>query len=317
MFGSIGKLGDTYLLSLRLVDARTGEVVKQSDAQQKGKAIDDLLGVLPGLASELFGRAATTPGNIAAGDSAAPAAPPGKPAAVDVPVKLEPAVLARMVVVTDGAGLFVAFDPERGLSDPFYAGNARALYAQRVYGGGSNGPDWSATFWEPRVTAGWMSTFERREGKFTLQCAKNAITFTPLDKAATAAFLGQATFHEPRWRRRAWAIARDDEGTWYFVDRTRDAEKIDSSDFRLFVGRKNKLQPLKVEDYIGDDGGQLWITPAGKFRVDVANRVAEWIERGVRTKLVFLEIEDQAQFAYSQLGVYKGEKLGTACDDRL
>jgi len=317
VFGSIGKLGETFLLSLRLVDAKTGEVVKQSEAQQKGKAIDDLLQALPGVASELFGRAATTPGNIAQGNTTATTTTFGKPATVDTPVTFAADVMKRLVVLTDGKGGFIAYDTERETSGTFYAGDANKLFAQRVYGGGRNGADWSATFWEPRVTSGWMSSFQSKEGKHTLQCAKNELAFTVLDAAARAAFLSKAAFFEPRWRRRAHAIARDDEGTWYFVDRTRDTDSFDTSEFRIFVGRKGKLVALELEDYIGDDGGQLWITPIGKLKIDDANKSAEWIERSVRTKLVWLDIEDNARFAYSQLGVYKDERLGTACDERL
>ena len=46
-------------------------------------------------------------------------------------------------------------------------------------------------------------------------------------------------------------------------------------------------------------------------------QAAEWIERSVRTKLVYLDIEAQASFAYGALGVYKAERLGSACDGRF
>ena len=52
--GSIGKVGSTYSIDLRLVDVATGEIVKSVTHDYKG-AIDDLLGQMTTLAHQLVG----------------------------------------------------------------------------------------------------------------------------------------------------------------------------------------------------------------------------------------------------------------------
>lgn len=314
VLGDLSKLGESWLMHVKLIDVKRAATVKQADRRLRGKAIDDVLDALGPLLAELLDRPFTTPDKlVAAAGQTTP--PPAASAAVDQPAGLTPELRARMRLATDGKGFYVAWDPERALSGPFYAGTAQGLWAQRVFGGGRDGESFSATFWEPRAKARWQASFGFQQGRYTLQCGDQAIALTPVPPAEAKPVLAKAPLYQPRWRRYAVAIARDDEGSYWFVDKPREPE--DSTEFRLFVGRKNKLTRVEVEEFIGDEGGELFLTPSGKLRIDRRARKAEWVENGVRSPLVYLEVEDQAAFIYGALGVYRGEKFGSACDGRF
>lgn len=53
MTGSIGKLGDTYVLSTRMVDVKTGAILKSSSRNLKGSISDCLSDLLPAVARDL------------------------------------------------------------------------------------------------------------------------------------------------------------------------------------------------------------------------------------------------------------------------
>src|SRR5512138_806372 len=72
--GEVAKLGESLLVSLRVLDAAKVRVVSQSDRRLKKGSYDDLLDALPAMVSELFADAPR-----AAPPPAAPAAaPPAK-----------------------------------------------------------------------------------------------------------------------------------------------------------------------------------------------------------------------------------------------
>lgn len=87
MTGSIGRLGDTYVLSTRMVDVTTGAILKSASRNVKGSISDCLSDLLPGVAKDL----AKGEAKVAA-KPAAPEAPkplPPAPAAVAVPAVTE------------------------------------------------------------------------------------------------------------------------------------------------------------------------------------------------------------------------------------
>lgn len=312
--GSIAVLGESWLVHLKLLDVKRAAAMKQVDRRLRGKGVDDVLDALGPMLAELLDRPATAPERIEAAVQQKPEAAGSSGSTADVVEALADEVRARMKVATDGSGFYVAWDPERGTTGTFYAGNARKLWAQRVFGGSRNGDEFSAAFWEPRARSGWQKQFGFREGRYSLQCGDQAVALTELPAAETKAFVAKATFHGVRWQRQAEAIARDDDGNYWFIDNAR--EPRDATAFRMFFGRRGKVKQLEVDDYLGDGGGEVWITPNGKLKLDRRARTAEWIEKQARTPLVYLDIEDQVAFVYGALGAYRGEQLGTACDGR-
>lgn len=78
--GDLARLGESFLLHLRVVDTKKVRVAAQADRRLRGGTIDDVLDVLPAMVSELFPPAAPP--------VATPAVPPGGVAAVVPPAGL-------------------------------------------------------------------------------------------------------------------------------------------------------------------------------------------------------------------------------------
>jgi hypothetical protein len=237
------------------------------------------------------------------------APPPGASAkVVDVtPVK------DKLRVLKDGKGHFIVVLPfGEDVFQHLYWGDGKAFWAQRVFGGGSEGEvAFDRVFWEPRVRERWKASFALKDGVYTLRCSDRTTVFQPSEAAAAKAILDGATFHAPRWTHRAYALARDDTGTYYYVDRARDE---DVKDFRLWAGPRGQLKPLPMTNVVSDSEGDIFATKSGELRLVLDKKESSWVKGKQRTTLKLLPLEDNVQLIYSELGVYAGEPLGTPCD---
>lgn len=255
----------------------------------------------------------------ACGGSAAPhgGATAGPPATADR-VDISP-VRADLEVYTDGQGHMIALvepDPERKVPDDLrlFYGDGKTFHAQRRFGGGRNGDEsFDSTFWEPRVDSGWKANFGYKDGKYKVQCDDRTTELTVVPKEEAQKILDEATFLKTRWKRKAHALARDNSGTYYYVDRAREPE--DSKDYRIFRGPKGGLKPLRMTNVVSDTEGDIFVTKAGRLRLVLDRRETVWLEGKRQTKLTPLDPGDNHVLIYSELGVYEGEPLGTPCDD--
>jgi hypothetical protein len=233
----------------------------------------------------------------------------------------------KLLVVSDGKGHYLAAPPDlqdEGLRGTlFYSADGKSFYQQRVPGYGSNGPGtFSFTFWEPRVGDGWKRSFERKDGNlFEVQCDDRLTRLTQVPAADAKKLLADAKFLKPRWKYRAYALARDDSGRYFYVDVPREPET--SKAFRLYMGRKNELKPLKMTNVVSDSKGDIFATKSGELRLiipkdgqgDGDERVPVWIKGKAKVSLTWVPIEDNGNLIYAELGVYTGQSLGTPCDD--
>ncbi len=252
---------------------------------------------------------------------AAPATPPA-PDPADV---IDATTLRdKLIVVTDGKGHYLAAPPD--LADEalrgtlFYSSDGKTFYQQRVGGYGSSGPGtFSFSFWEPRVLDGWRRSFDRKEGSiFELQCDERLSKLTQVPAAEARTLLAAAQFLKPRWKYRAYALARDDSGRYYYVDVPREPDN--SKAFRLYMGKKNELKPLKMTNVVSDSKGDIFATRSGELRLVIpkggeGEREPVWIKGKKKTPLTWVPIEDNGNLIYVELGVYTGQALGTPCDD--
>jgi hypothetical protein len=229
----------------------------------------------------------------------------------------------RLKVLTDGKGHLIALmpftisdDEDQGLM--FYSNDGKTFYAQRRIGGGRNGNEsFDTTFWDPRVRDGWQRSFGAKDKKYALQCGDKNIEFQALPKPEADKLLGAAKFLRPRWKRQAYALARDNSGVYYYVDRAREPEG--NKDFRVFKGPKGALKQQKMMNVVSDSEGDIFITKAGKLRLVLDKHETSWIEGKTATKLVEVSFDTPSTvpLIYRELGVYAGEMLGTPCDDVL
>ncbi len=336
VLGSVSKLGESWLVTLKLMDVRKARSLAQSDRRLKKGSVDDVLDVLPQMVGELFGTApSSAPAVVAAAEpakaepaldpnrsaegrssSAAQPAPaqPLPPPWADEPAELSPESRAKLQLATDEKGHYFAFRPYRE-ETLLFAGDGKTFYLQRVFGGGASGTsEFDYTYWEPRAKARWQASFGMKNRQVYVQCGENPTPLKLVPAAAAKKLLAKAKLFKPRWRRMGFAIARDDAGTYYFVDRLREPD--DTRDFRLYVGTRGKVRAIEIQDALLDDAGQVFITAAGrlKFSRGGATTTVEWLQGDKRAALSGIDLESQARFIYTELGAYAGEKLGTACD---
>lgn len=337
----LAKLGESFLLHVRVVEVKRVRVSAQSDRRLRGGTIDDVLDVLPAVVAELFPPPAGAPaaatsappsGGVAAAgpaeaapapDGAAPVAsgagaPPAS-AWADDREDLPRAVKDRLYVLTDDRGLYVALAPFQGIETPLYAGDARRMYRQRVVGGGQRGRlAVDRVFWEPRVRSGAESLLAMQGAKATLTCGARTIPLRALGPGAARRLLAEAELFAPPFRRVPQLLARDDQGAYYFVDAARDPASggpAEPPDYRLKVGRKGSLGPVPVSDALADPGGLVLVTASG--RLVERGGASEWVAGTARTPLTTLDLRDSAPFIYGQTGPYAGTRLGTPCDGRF
>jgi hypothetical protein len=249
-------------------------------------------------------------GGVARSKPAAKPEPGGDVPAVDVgPVK------EKLEILSDGRKHYLALIPfDDGGWTHVYYGDGKSFYALRIIGSGANGREsFDFTFWEPRVKARYQAELSFKSGKYEVQCDTRQTELQPLPRSEAEAMIAAATFHKPLWRFRAFALARDDRGTYYYVDRQREPE--DSLNFRLYSGPRGGVKSLKMVNVVSDSEGQIFSTKSGDLRLVLDRHEAAWVKGKARTTLVPLPIEDNAPLIYGDLGAYTGQRLGTPCDD--
>ncbi len=330
--GDLAHLGQSWLVQLKVLDVAKVRVAAQVHRRIKGGTIDDVLDALPDMVTELLSgagiqaavaspptRAAPTRASPAAPPPPAPAAAPPPPSWADEPLQLAQEARAALRLFTDGKGQYVAAGDD--LEGPLLAGDRKRLYSQRIIGGGRDPSKLDLVFWEPRARVSAEAAFVVNEGKASLVCGQRTFPLSRVPAAEAASILGHAELLQPRWRRYGHALARDDDGQYYYVDGARDASGSPARDrdYRVFVGPKGKLAPRAVSDAIADPGGEVFLVAGGKLRFfkESNQSSAEWSDGNGRVKLTPLDIYVSAPLIYGTLGVYRGERLGSLCDGRF
>jgi hypothetical protein len=111
-------------------------------------------------------------------------------------------------------------------------------------------------------------------------------------------------------------LARDDRGTYYYVDRLKKA--LGGKSFRVFVGKKGAMKQVPLTDVATDSAGEVFATKTGDLRLDHnvnnnSDQKAGWIRGEKRTELITLDVDVNSPLIYSDLGIYPF--LGTICDN--
>ncbi|MSP59544.1 MAG: hypothetical protein EXR72_04230 [Myxococcales bacterium] len=252
--------------------------------------------------------------DTAAPDKVAPVAAPAVAAALGEEESDISEVRDKLKVFSDGKKHFIALVPFGATWDHFYYGDGKTFWLQRVQGGGSSGTEsFSRTFWDPRAPSGWQRSFDFQGGKYNVQCPDRKTALTPLPDAEASALIATARFMKVRWKHQAYALARDEKGSYYYVDRAREPEGNKS--FRLFAGPKGNLKLQKMTNVVSDSEGDMFATRTGQLRLILGKNESTWIAGKAKTKLLLVPVEDNLPLIYAELGVYTGDPLGTPCDD--
>jgi len=257
----------------------------------------------------LLALVAVLPLSAARAETPASAPPAGQPLEVPADVK------DKLKVLSDGKGHYVALIPFGSSAfEHLYYGDGKTMWAQRVTGGGSAGTEsFDRILWEPRVKSRAEADFEFRNGKYHQTCGPRKTEFKPVAADEEKSILSSAKFMKARWNRRAYALARDNIGNYYYVDKQREPEE--NKNFRLFAGPKGGMKLQQMTNVVSDSGGDIFATKKGELRLVLGKSETVWMQGKKQVKLIFLPIDDNVQVIYNELGVYTGEKLGTPCDD--
>jgi hypothetical protein len=220
----------------------------------------------------------------------------------------------KLLVLADAKKHYVVINPTEISDDFFFYGDGKTFWGQRTFGGGRDGDtSFSRNFWEPRGKNGNGASFDWRDGKYTVYCQERKTELKPVSDAEKKKILDGAIFNAPRWKHRAYALARDKMGVYFYVDRQREPE--DSKVFRVWSGMKGAMKPQKLTNIVSDSEGDIFATKTGSLRVVLDKHESLWVQGEKEQKLIMLPIEDNAPMIYNDLGVYTGQPLGTPCDD--
>ncbi len=247
---------------------------------------------------------------------------------VDQPDKYDIAPLkANLRVLTDGKGHYYLYDVKGGINGPAFYGDGKSFYEQRIFGGGASGDtELSHALWEPRVDRGHNgpAEFQLKDGKYSVECPPRQTALTLVADAEAKKLVDGATFYKARWNRLPYKLARDEHGTYYFVDHLRDAKR----DFRLFVGPRGALKQQQMTNIVSDSVGDIFATKTGELRLILNdnkrspedpmprdNKVLKWVAGKKELLLTEVPVDENVQLIYNELGPYEGARLGTPCDD--
>ncbi|MSP93164.1 MAG: hypothetical protein EXR79_15415 [Myxococcales bacterium] len=144
-------------------------------------------------------------------------------------------------------------------------------------------------------------------------------------EAERARILGFATFRSHAWKRRAYALARDLTGRYFYVD-TGNVPRFAMA-FQLWAGPRGDMTKLPMHNVVSDSAGDIFATKTGTLRLVLDHTASLWVTSGKGggndkrggtakvEKLVVLPVEDNGALIYTDLGPYLGQRLGTPCDD--
>jgi hypothetical protein len=250
----------------------------------------------------------------AAADGKAPAKPGEKPKAIDAK-----AVADKLDMFRDDDGHYYV-SPKRGAftdgDDQWvFFGDGKTMYQQRIvgYGADDKGYDW--TVWSPRVKGLSQASFAAKGAKPSLGCTQqDAKPLKQLTVDEAKAVLARATFLPPLWQRQAHFLARDDDGTYFYVDRYR--EEYGGKGFRVFSGQKGSMKELAMTNVVSDSAGEIYATKSGDLKIVTDGNAgkAYWKKGQTKNELVMLELLPNRYLIYRELGIYG--QLGVVCDDQ-
>lgn len=251
--------------------------------------------------------------------AAVPAVPQDQPEKFDIAANKE-----NLRVLTDGKKHYYVYDVKGSISGPAFYGDGKTFYQLRIAGGGASGDkELSHSLWDPRIEYGrnGYAAMRKKDDAYTIDCPPRTAQLTAMSDAEAKAVVDGATFYKPRWNRMAYKLARDEKGTYYFVDHLRDAKR----DFHLWVGPRGAMKQQQMTNIVSDSVGDIFATKSGELRLvlndnkrgkgEEKDPVLKWVSGKSETPLTEVPVEENVSLIYNELGPYEGQKLGTPCDD--
>ncbi|MDP6931302.1 MAG: hypothetical protein QGG40_00230 [Myxococcota bacterium] len=234
-------------------------------------------------------------------------------------------------VLTDDDGHFLTLVPF-GARDALFYGDGKTFHQLRSSGSSRTGDEkFSYTLWDPRHEIQDDPTVRFEQGAYTVTCEDREQSFRLLSPEETDRTLKKAEFLGPLWERQAVFFARDDYGTYYYIDRIRDDAPSYASrgtqplrgksaeptgpDFHVYAGWRGQMMRAPLVPIAIDSAGWVFSTPTGDRRLILTDDVARWVDEDRDRTLAILPLQQNYQLIYNEKGVYPGRRFGTPCDD--
>jgi hypothetical protein len=246
----------------------------------------------------------------------------------------EKTTLEKTAVCTDGKAHYVVVAPHEKQLKQLYYGDGKTFFHVPL-------PPWvlsGDSFFEPRFFAKTKNPsfrgldmrlfasvdYDADKKTCAVSCGERKTDLKIVDEGEKKTLLAKASYDSSPHKRAPHALARDNTGRYFYVDKGNTPETEKS--YRLFVGPKGRLKVQKMTNVVADSEGEIFTTKSGSLRY-VTDRKAPpiWIEHGKKTVLTVVPIEgtdektgdpvNNYQLIYNELGVYLGQKLGNPCDD--
>lgn len=155
---------------------------------------------------------------------------------------------------------------------------------------------------------------DTEKGTCSVTCGARTVALKLLTGKPKVDALANVKYEPSPHGREPYALARDNKGTYYYVDRGATAET--ERDFHLFRGQRGRMSPLIMRDVVSDSEGEIFASDSGKLRLVVGKKdAASWIGNEKSVKLTQVPLSENYGLIYNELGVYLGERLGVPCDD--
>ena len=221
----------------------------------------------------------------------------------------------KLVVLEDGQGGTYLVLNNAGDSRIWY-GNGATLFEQIGRGYSADGDAWDITVWAPRVANLQPGSIQRKgDGSFHRWCGTDhdlPLKQVTADRVKTV--LSRVKIMSPNAIRASYLLARDDAGTYYYVDRIR--QNFGGGGYRVFVGKKGSMKQLPLTDVATDIAGDVFATQTGEVRFvhDTGEKqTATWIHGSEKQSLSLIDVDVSSRLIFKDLGIYTF--LGTLCDD--
>jgi hypothetical protein len=229
------------------------------------------------------------------------------------PVDISP-FRAKLVVLEDGQGGTYVVLPDAADTRVWY-GTGNTLYEQFLDRYSGNGDAWQIAAWAPRVTNLQPGLMQRKDdGSYHRWCGDTDLPLKIVTADRVKTILSRVQIMTPYTIRISYLLARDDAGTYYYVDRLRKA--FGGGGYRVFVGKKGAMKQLPLTDVATDVAGDVFATQTGEMRFvhDTGEKqTASWVHGNDKSALSLVDLDVSSRLIFKDLGIYTF--LGTICDD--
>lgn len=245
-------------------------------------------------------------------------------ARADAPVEIPAADRPKTTICTDGKNHYVAVAPDERLITALFYGDSKQWFKVPPEESGmlSGGNFLEPRFISPTKNPSFRGldmrvysevVYNKEKATCEIFCGerKTTLQILPADKAAQ--LLETAKFVENPRQVAPYALARDDRGTYYYVDR--GVTPASQKRFRLFTGPRGNLKLQQMTNVVSDSEGDVFSTKTGSLRLILDKHESTWVAGEKPRALKLVPVHQNLGLIYNELGVYAGQRQGTPCDD--